>query len=283
MPVRVLSWLGFLYDLVRRFIYAESTKLDWLIDLLTYTRKLRKAHVKPLAKITGSLNSLHLAFGDVVYLKAKFIQIELGKCKTWHQYVQITKEMKTEMLFWINYLHTGNGSQITDVVASASVTFFDASGFACTAIITPSPDRNPITVNRLFTKEESLNSSTYRELLAVFMGLHEPKELLRDQSIRWFTDSKCVVSVVRSMKKHFLNMALQIFYIIRQYNISLAVTWISRDDNESLTTMTGVLNLFGLTTCQKFWGGQPLTGLLMAEILKPPGSTAGFSGRNVKR
>ena len=216
------------------YVYAEASKIDKLIALLIATRKMRKAHVKTLARITGTLNSLHLAYGDVVYLKAKFIQIAIGKCNDWHQYVHISKDMKAEMLFWINYLHTGNGSQISNVVASASVTYSDASGFACAALKAPSPGRQAITVNRQFTEEESRNSSTYRELLAVFMGLHKAKELLRNQSVRWFSDSKCVVSVVHkgSMKRHLLTMALQIFYITRQYNISLAVTWISRDENE---------------------------------------------------
>ena len=141
--------------------------------------------------------------------------------------------MKGELLFWSNYLTSGNGRQICNPVGSGSVAYSDASGVACAAIITPCPGRQSITVNRSFTKPEMENSSTYRELLAVFMGLHEAKYLLRNQAIRWFTDSKCVVSVVRngSMKKHLLTMALQIFYITREYNIALSVTWLSRDVN----------------------------------------------------
>ena len=233
-PVAIFTWLGFIYNLISGYIFAEKRKLDNLVALLVCTKARRRVPVKILAKITGSLSALHLAFGDVVYLKAKYIQIIISKSNDWNRHVNISPEARSEMVFWINYLHRENGMPVSNPIASGSVSYSDASGVACAALITPMPGKRTVIVNRPFSKEESLNSSTYRELLAVFMGIHEAKLLLRNQAIRWFTDSQCVVSIVRkgSMKKHLLNMALQIFYITRRYNIALSVTWISRDFNE---------------------------------------------------
>ena len=144
------------------------------------------------------------------------------------------------------------GMPISNPVASGSVSYSDASGVACAALITPMPGKQTITINRPFSKEESLNSSTYRELLAVFMGIHEARYRLQNKAIRWFTDSKCVVSIVRkgSMKRHLLTMALQIFYIARRFNIALSVTWISRNLNESADQASRIIdyNDWGVTT-----------------------------------
>ena len=232
-PFTVYAWLGFLYDLVHGYIYAQQAKIEALKELLILNMRKRRVHVKTIAKITGTLSSLQLAYGNVMYIKSKYLQIVVAKSKGWNSFVDITKGAKGEMLFWSNYLQNGNGMRILNPVGAGSVVYSDASGVACAAVITPMPDRRTITVNRELAKPEQDNSSTYRELLAVFMGIHEARHLLRNQVLRWFTDSKCVVSIIRkgSMKTHLLTMALQIFYITKRYNISLSVTWLSRDHN----------------------------------------------------
>ena len=243
-PVTSISWLGFLYELIAGYIYAEQEKLNNLLTVIEQIRGKRSVHVRKLAIVTGMLSSLHLAYGDVVYLKSKYMQCIIGACKGSNRHVSLTKEAKGELLFWKNYLVRENGMRISYPVASGSVSYSDSSGVACAAIITPAPNMQSITVNRPFTEEESLNSSTYRELLAVYMGLHEAKELLRNKTIRWFTDSKCVVSIVckGSMKKYLLTMALQIFYIVKNYNISLSLTWISRDLNEMANAASRIID-----------------------------------------
>ena len=144
-PVRIYSWLGFLYDLIQGIIYAEKTKIDKLLVLINTTRPKRSVHVKTMAKITGTLSSLHLAYGDVVYLKSKFMQVSNSRSPDWSHYVRIDKEMKGELLFWSNYLTRGNGKQICNPVGSGSVTYSDASGVACAAIVTLCPGRQSIT------------------------------------------------------------------------------------------------------------------------------------------
>ena len=99
LPVSIFSWLGFIYNLVTGFIYAEQRKLDNLVSLLKVTKAKRRVPVRQLAKITGFLNALHLAFSDVVYLKAKFIQIIIGKSNNWDRYVSISPEARAEMRY----------------------------------------------------------------------------------------------------------------------------------------------------------------------------------------
>ena len=157
------AWLGFLYDLVRGYIYAQQPKIESLKSLLLQIMRKRRVQVETIARITGTLNSLHLAYGNVVYLKSKYLQIVVAKAKGWNAFVDISKEAKGEMLFWSNYLQNGNGMSITNPVGAGTVVYSDASGVACAAVI---------------------------------------------------------------------RSALQIFYITRKHNISLSVTWLSRDYNE---------------------------------------------------
>ena len=141
--------------------------------------------------------------------------------------------LKKELLFWLDYLPHNNGMPILTPVAAAAVSFSDASGVGIASIITPCPSQEAIVVHRELTKAEQPRSSTYRELVAVYHGLEQAKHLLRNQALRWNTDSQNIVSIIRkgSMEPDLLALAIQIFQITKAYNITLSMTWIPTDDN----------------------------------------------------
>ena len=100
--------------------------------------------------------------------------------------------------------------------------------------LTPCPGQTEIVTHRQLSEAERGQSSTYRELLAIYHGLEQTKRLLEGQALRWFTDSQNVVSIIRkgSMKPDLLNLSILIFRITKEFNISLAMSWVSRDLNQ---------------------------------------------------
>ena len=173
----------------------------------------------------------------VVYLKSKQIQgvIAMANDDSWNCHVNVNKEAKQEIRFWLDFLPTNNGMPILAPVGAASVSFSDASGKGCAAIVTPAPCHKSLVVHREFSEVEQATSSTYRELVVVYHSLETAKEELKGHALRWFTDAKNVVSIVRkgSMKPILLDLALLIYRTTKEYHIRLAVSWIPRVENEA--------------------------------------------------
>ena len=233
-PTEVLSWLGLVYDLIQQKIFVEESKLSKLEKFLDEINHASTLHVRTLSSLIGSIIRMHGAYGDVVYLKSKRMQIIVAGREDWNSSVRLTKPAKEEMAFWRTYARPNNGFPIGFSVASGTVSYSDASGSGCASLITPMPLQKEVIVHRAFTEFEAKQSSTYRELLAVAQDLEETKHLLYGQCLRWHTDSKNVVSIVRkgSMKPALLDMALQIFAITKEFRIALSVSWLQRNLNE---------------------------------------------------
>ena len=78
---------------------------------------------------------------------------------------------------------------------------------------------------------QSVKSSTFREMYAIWFGLCQFHALLFNQVLDWFTDSANTVSIVKrgSMIPELHNLALKIFTICSQSNIKLRVIWLPRE------------------------------------------------------
>ena len=180
VPCSQLWWLGFYYDLLNRYISASPKKLENLIELIETALQSRALPVRTLAKITGSLISLHLAFGDIVFLKSKRCQKVIADGEDWNRFVKPDEHAKDELKFWLSYLIPNNGMPILTPIAAAAISYSDASGVGVASLITPCPQQETITVHRELSLQESEKSSTYRELVAVYHGLEQTKHLLKN-------------------------------------------------------------------------------------------------------
>ena len=242
-PSQILPWLGFIYDLIRGIVTVTEDKLERLLTAIQCMIHRRRAPVKALASISGSLTSMHHAYGDIVYLKGKSIVRLVGQDDNWNRYVTVNKDVKAELIFWLNYLPENNGMRLPFPLAAAAISYSDASATGCAAVITPCPFQKRIIVHRDFTTQEQAMSSTYRELLTVYIGLQRAKHQLRNKAVRWNTDAKNVISIVRkgSMKVDLHNIALKIFKITKRYNILLTLTWLRRNRNKEADSFSRVV------------------------------------------
>ena len=204
----------------------------------------RRAPVRSLASISGAITSMHHAYGDIVYLKGKAMVRLIGEDNNWNRYVTINHTVKAELIFWQNYLPSHNGMRIPFPLAAAAISYSDASVTGLAAVITPCPSQTKIIVHREFSlRQEQTMSSTYRELLTVYVGLQRARHRLANKVVRWNTVAKNIVSIVRkgSMKVHLHNIALKIFKLTRKYNILLTLTWLRRTHNEEADSFSRVI------------------------------------------
>ena len=233
-PVQVVTWLGFVLDLLKGIIYCTEDRLAKTMSLLTKLLAKDVCHIKELAKLNGILISLEKSHGEIVYLMTRFLSLAIAEAPTWDSDINLNDEIKNEIKFWVKNLRKINGRAMFPSTAVSQVLYSDASGTGVATVLTGSPNRDKYIVNRMFNADEAGTSSTERELLGVLHGLIEFKHLLLGQSVLWNTDSKNVARKVKrgSMKVYLLNIAVAIFHITRKYRINLNVVWIPRAQNE---------------------------------------------------
>ena len=85
----------------------------------------------------------------------------------------------------------------------------------------------------MWTNEERLKSSTWRELKAVVLTLKGFSDHFQNKFVKLFTDNQNVARVyeVGSMKKDLHELALEILYFCIKKSIYLKIEWIPRNLN----------------------------------------------------
>ena len=237
IPVQVITWLGFVLDLVNCKIFCTETRLQNAMAIIDYLLNQSRASIKLIAKLRGMLASMERSHGDLVHMMCRFMNLTIAEAPSWFGNVNITLPVRKELLFWKRHIKLDNGQALFESPAAGSVsltTFSDASDVGCATVLTPCPQRSKLIVNRMFDAEEAASSSTEREMLAVLHGLTQFRKILTGTSLNWYTDAQNVARIVRrgSPKLYLANLALAIYHVTRRNRINLNMIWIPRDKNQ---------------------------------------------------
>ena len=137
---------------------------------------------------------------------------------------------KQELHFWRDNLKTLNGVLFwPPPFVPSKVLFSDVSLSGCGAFVQGSS----LVSHRNWSTEESLKSSTWRELAAIKFALAAFEAHLSGLRVRCNTDNQNVVRIIQfgSMVKKLQDIALDIFLFTSRRKIQLAMNWIPRDQN----------------------------------------------------
>ena len=99
--------------------------------------------------------------------------------------------------------------------------------------------------HKMWSDEEKMKSSTWRELKAIAIALQAFRKIIERTKVGWFTDNQNVVRIVQagSMKKDLQEIALQIYHFCTQYEISLTVNWIPRSEIEKADYISKMIDV----------------------------------------
>ena len=80
--------------------------------------------------------------------------------------------------------------------------------------------------------------------MAMTEGLKDSAKALSDHSLHWFSDSSNTVCIIKrgSMKPHLHALALKIFDLTKSHDITLSVSWISRNQNKEADLWSRVVD-----------------------------------------
>lgn len=110
----------------------------------------------------------------------------------------------------------------------------------------------------VWSEEESIKSSTWRELVAVCRVLLSLSHVLANQRVKWFTDSQGVkaIAVKGSMKRELQDIAFSIFKLCMAKCICLEIESIPRSENEKSDYLSRIVDYddwgFHYLFCHKY-------------------------------
>ena len=245
IPVQVLEFLGVVLDALNGTICIPNRRISKakqsISDLLSSIRNHRRVHVRKVASVVGQLISMSIVVGHVSQIMTRYLSADILQAKHWDMYIRLCDESRQQLLFWNNNLDVLNSKDLYESHKCTKLVYSDASstgygGYEVNTI-------NGIS-HGLWSHEESLKSSTWRELVAVHRVLLSLKHIFANQRIKWFTDNQGVkaIALKGSMKTELQDIAYSIFRICMSESIYLEMEWIPRSENEKSDYLSRILD-----------------------------------------
>ena len=231
IPTKSLIWLGFQINLQEGRLTLPDQKVKSLTKLMQQAKDSRSIQATALARIMGKIISMALALGPVTRLMTRGLYTVLNARRSWCQHLLLTADAMEELSFWLEHIDKFNGQNIWPRASAVRVVYSDASSTGFGGYCVEHGDQ---VVTGQWSKEETTQSSTWRELRAVRLVLDAICQKVKNFRVRWFTDNQNVARIILygSRKPILQEEALAIFVTCVNHHIRLEPEWIPREANE---------------------------------------------------
>ena len=251
-PQKSIKFLGYIVDLGANRLTVDPKRVTKLNSILgQLLAKPRRVHVKDLARVTGLLQSMHLAVGQSVriFTRSLYDLMNQKPLNVWNWHLALDEGALTELQFWQTNFDRLHGVPLWLDPHVQTVLFTDAGaqgwgGFLVEhgkgqTLRVPSTSEEYYAAGGKSVAQGYLNpveqaqSSTWRELIAIERTLWS---LLKDVSltvVRLFTDNLAVhyVWLAGSKKKIIQAVVKRIFDFCHERSIQMWIEWIPRKHN----------------------------------------------------
>ena len=231
VPTHELVWLGFNLNLSEGSISVPERKVKALQHSLKVAIGTSSLVAKTVASLIGKIVSMSLALGHVARFRTRALYALLESRQAWCDVLLVTQDAGEELRFWAECFDQFNSQPIWHSPAAVRCVYSDASdtGYGGYTV-----EHGMHVVQGNWLPDEAVQSSTWRELVAVGRVLEAIAQKLSNLRIRWFTDNQNVVRILQvgSAKSHIQVEACKVFKTCIQYNIRLEPEWIPREKNQ---------------------------------------------------
>jgi len=260
-PSQNVLWLGFIWDLRQCVLIIPEQKLADLIDLIiNVLYNATKVKVRTLAKIAGKIISLTPALGDITQIMTRGLFTVINIRDHWDQTLDINsyESCVTDLLFWKHNVYSLKPINILGKESQHHI-FTDASDIAAAGFL----EGTDLVTHKTWKTEEKIKSSTWREVKAIELCLSSFAHLLSNCCVSVYTDNMNAVNIVhKGSKVHELQvLAMSIFNICSENNITIFVRWIPREYNDKADTLSRIVDTddWGISSeffdfLQNLWG-----------------------------
>ena len=245
LPSKQKTFLGYFIDTESGKIKIPYSRLEKLSNCIQGVERTLadkgSAHVRTVASLVGQIISMHYVLGDIVYLMTKSISIDVQKAVSWNSYIVLSKDSLSMIQFWKKNLNSLNEKAFITDFACHTIAYSDASGTGFGGYVVETPIN---IAHGMWSEDERLLSSTWRELMAVKRVLMSLRGRLANKHVKWFSDNQNVIRIVQrgSMKPALLDIALSIFEFCLMSNIRLDINWIPRAENQQADFLSKIVD-----------------------------------------
>ena len=241
VPNQEGSWLGFLIDLRQGQFFVPPHKIQKLSNAITSIRVHNRVAVRLLASIVGQAISMGLALGPITRLRTRALYDLINQRWSWYDSLYLTTEAKEELEFWKVSIPKFNGNPIWFSPGCTRIAYSDASGTGFGGYYVELG--NDVSTG-LWSPDEAVLSSTWRELKAIFNVLSSFASKLAGHKVKWFTDNQGVVTIITkgSRKPHLQDGAVSIFEMCMRHAIKLEMEWLPRSENEKADLISRIVD-----------------------------------------
>ena len=231
IPSHCVTWLGFSVDLLGGRVFVPQEKLEALVSLVRDSLTFNSLRAKHIASIVGKIISMGIALGPVSRFMTRNLYALLDSRSAWCDVLRVSPQARMELEFWVNCLHHYSSQPIWHSPSAVRVVYSDASdtGYGGYTV-----EHGVHVAQGSWSPEEAIQSSTWRELVAVSRVLISIASKLRNMRVRWFSDNQNVVRILQvgSRKPHLQEQAMKVFETCISYQIRLEPDWLPREENE---------------------------------------------------
>ena len=237
-PVQCGELLGFVINLATGLFTVPERRVLAFMDMLK--RVVDNSFIvsaRHLAQLSGSLSSMGLALGPVVRLWTRELYRAIQQSTSWDQRFQLSEDGKNEICFWHENF-ANSGQPIWTACPTIDVmTYSDASDVAWGGYAVQLGGQTAV---GSWSEEESVQSSTFRELRAARLVLQSMASQLEGKEVRHRTDNQSAerIMTVGSRNPDLHKEAILLYKICRKHNIRLSVEWVSRNQNETADALS---------------------------------------------
>jgi hypothetical protein len=188
-PSRRLPWLGFIWDLNTFSLEIPLEKITrFKNDIILAMSELSVLTARRLAKITGKIISFIPSYGNICRIMCRNMLMIIATSRYWDEIINMNDEAKVEIKFGLkNCQSLPQKRFFAKNLLPDKIVYTDASSFACAGFTVETYTR---VVHEMWSSEEALKSSTYRELKAVLLALFSLQEVFQNRLVNIYTDNQ---------------------------------------------------------------------------------------------
>ena len=185
MPVQSLQFLGSNIDSKECQLTIPETRIEKVLKVLNEINSDLKARgkvfVKKVASFVGHIISMTIVIGHISPIMTKSLSVDITKVNTWCSCIILSEESKEQLKFWQQNIRYLNCKKMFSVSSFSQIIYSDASatGYAGYQIYTLNK-----AVHGMWSPDEIVKSSTWRELSAVYRVLRSLVDSLKYSTVK---------------------------------------------------------------------------------------------------
>lgn len=255
-PVQSLVWLGLHWDLTLGCFHIASKRIDRFLEKITqFLNSAPYVTARACAVIAGHVSSMSPVIGNLTRLKTRYLHKVIDERSTvsWSTKFNVGRynDALAEIFFWKNAVMRLNIKNINEYTIPSLLVCSDASSIACGGVV---PGTSHV-CHCPWDEEQSKQSSTWRELVAIRFSLYSFIKVLAGKTVNCRSDSQAAVKIltVGSPKPELHSIALDIFHYCQDNKITLSPEWVPRNLNTQADVISKITDFDDWTTTPEFF------------------------------